>query len=183
MPNICPVCSKSQYSYQSSIQCDSCNGWIHHGNRLNCSGLTDSEFNSHQLDEHKHFDCDHCIIERNAKNKSSIFQRLPFSHECDDNIFNAPTLNQRDDVCSMSPEELRKFVVQCKSIQKVINSDENIDDDDFFSTQVNSKYYNMKQLNLLKPDVSSSFGLLHVNIASLNAHIDDLKNSFSQTEN
>ena len=76
----------------------------------------------------------------------------------------------------MSPEELRKFVVQCKSIQKMINSDENIDED-FFSTQVNSKYYNMKQLNLLKPDVSSSFGLLHVNITSLNAHIDDLKQS------
>ena len=33
----------------------------------------------------------------------------------------------------------------------------------------------MNQLNLLKPDISSSFGLLHVNTASLNAHIDDLK--------
>ena len=33
----------------------------------------------------------------------------------------------------------------------------------------------MNQLNLLKPDISPSFGLLHINIASLNAQIADLK--------
>ena len=126
MPYICPVCSKLWYSYQSSLECNSCKGWVHHGNRLNCSGLTDSEFKSHQNDEHKHFDCDRCISERNARNKSSIFQQLPFSHECEDNIFNAPNINQRADVCSLTPEELRKFVLQCKSIQNLLNSTQNI---------------------------------------------------------
>ena len=40
----------------------------------------------------------------------------------------------------------------------------------------------MNQLNLLKPDISSSFGLLHVNIASLNAHIDDLKTVLARSK-
>ena len=40
---------------------------------------------------------------------------------------------------------------------------------------MNYEYYDIRQLNSLKVDVPSSFGLLHVNIASLNAHIDDLK--------
>ena len=33
----------------------------------------------------------------------------------------------------------------------------------------------VKQFNLIKPDLQSSFGLLHVNIASLDKHIDDLR--------
>ena len=79
------------------------------------------------------------------------------------------------DVSSMTPEQLSKFVRQCESIQNLINSNMDDDSDELFSTQVNSKYYDIKQLNSLKVDVPSSFGLLHVNIASLNAHIDDLK--------
>ena len=45
---------------------------------------------------------------------------------------------------------------------------------------MNSKYYDIKQLNKLKHDKESSFGLLHVNIASLNAHIDDLRTLLSR---
>ena len=69
----------------------------------------------------------------------------------------------------MTPEQLSKFVYQCESIQNLINSNMNDDSDELFSTQVNSKYYDIKQLNSLKVDVPSSFGLIHVNIASLNA--------------
>ena len=56
-------------------------------------------------------------------------------------------------------------------------SDEN---EELVSTSVNSKYYDIKQLNKLKHDKESSFGLLHVNIASLNAHIDDLRTLLSR---
>ena len=80
----------------------------------------------------KHFDCDRCISEHNARNKSATLQQLPFPHECEDNIFNAPNINQRADVCSLTPEELRKFVLQCKSIQNLINSNDDIEGDNFF---------------------------------------------------
>ena len=75
----------------------------------------------------------------------------------------------------MITEQLSKFVRQCESIQNMISSNTDDDSDELFSTQVNSKYYDIKQLNSLKVDVSSSFGLLHANIASLNVHIDCLK--------
>ena len=54
------------------------------------------------------------IIEMHSTSYASesfTFQQLPFSHECEDNIFNAPNINQRADVCSLTPEELRKFVL------------------------------------------------------------------------
>ena len=77
----------------------------------------------------------------------------------------------------MSPSQLKKIVEQCEKIQGQLcsNDEDDLDDNDLSSTAVNSKYYNIKQLNSLKPDKFSSFGLLHVNIASLDAHIDDLR--------
>ena len=128
MPIICPVCSKQRYSYQAVIQCKSCQGWVHHANRLNCSGLSDNEFIEHTTDDDKPYECDHCIIERNSGHNRSNFVTLPFTHESDINIFNAPTLNQRPDVNSLNPEELRKFVQQCKSIRKQLNSEHNTED-------------------------------------------------------
>ena len=44
----------------------------------------------------------------------------------------------------MTPEQLSKFVRQCESIQNVINSNTDDDSDELFSTQVNSKYYDIK---------------------------------------
>ena len=49
------------------------------------------------------------------------------------------------------------------------------DDTDNVLSTVNSKYYDLKQLNSLEIDLPSSFGALHVNIASLDHHIDDLR--------
>ena len=50
-----------------------------------------------------------------------------------------------------------------------------IDDDELSTNTVDSKYHDISQLNSLNPDLSSSFRMFHVNIASLNKHIDDLK--------
>ena len=61
---------------------------------------------------------------------------------------------------------------ESNSIQNLINLDK---DEDFnLPTAVNSKYYYIKQLNSLNIDLPSSFGLFHVNIASLHNHIGDL---------
>ena len=91
MPSKCPVCTKCLYSYQKRIQCGSCFGWVHRGNRLKCSSLTDMEFEQHVSDVYKPFDCDHCVSERISKDNNTIFQTLPFPVECEDNIFGKPT--------------------------------------------------------------------------------------------
>ena len=45
---------------------------------------------------------------------------------------------------------------------------------------VNSKYYDIKKFNKIRFDKKSKFGLFHVNIASLNAHVDDLRTVLSR---
>ena len=178
MPIICPVCSKQYYKKsQNVLNCTTCNGWVHHGNRLECSGLTEAEYQEHVDDVNKPFECDNCFSEKNAKINNSIFAKLPFPIECDGNPFGKPDLKPKPDISSMTPSQLKKFVEECEKIEGRLKS---IDDDDFgnndlSATSVNSKYHNIKNLNTLKHDKFSSFGLLHVNIASLNAHIDDLR--------
>ena len=179
MPNICPVCSKKSYPYQSGIQCDSCKKWVHHGNRLLCSGLTDVEFSEHLSDEYKPFECEHCVSKRIADENKSIFVRLSFSIECEDNVFGKPEPKRKPDITSMSPDQLKTFVKQCQIINNQLNTDDD-ERDEFFSSMVNSNYYDIKKFNSLKPDIKSCFGLMHVNIASLDAHIDDLKTVLSR---
>ena len=57
-----------------------------------------------------------------------------------------------------------------------------IDDDELSLTTVDSKYHDISQLNSLNPHLSSSFGMFHVNIASLNKHIADLRLILSALE-
>ena len=109
MPNICPVCSKNNYPYQNCIQCDTCQGWVHHDNRLKCSGLTNNEFKEHVDNEYKAFVCDHCVSVKIAKENNSIFVRLPFPVECEGNIFGKPIEKHRPDVSSLSSEQLKNL--------------------------------------------------------------------------
>ena len=180
MPPTCPVCTKCIYnSYQNSVQCTSCNGWVHHNNRLKCSGLTETEFENHQKDPDKPFECDHCISVKISKENNSYFTRLPFPVECEDNIFGKPEAKCTPDISSMSSSQLKKFIQECESIEKQFSSDD-FNNDELLTSTVNSKYYNVSNFNKIKIDKKSSFGLFHVNIASLNKHFDDLHELLSR---
>ena len=178
MPHTCPVCSKDCHSSQNWLECTSCRKWVHHGNRLQCSGLTDTEFDEHKIDELKSFECDHCISEKMAKANNDIFIRLPFPVECEGNIFGKPPQKPQADITSMNADQLKKFVRQCSAIENQLNDQG--DENDETSSLVNSQYYDIKNLNSIKFDKSSSFSLMHVNIASLDAHIDDLRTVLSR---
>ena len=180
MPPTCPVCTKSVYnSYQNSVQCTFCNGWVHHDNRLKCSGLTKIEFENHQKDPDKPFECDHCVSVKIASENNSYFIRLPFPVECEDNIFGKPEAKRAPDITSLSPSQLKKFIQECESIEKQFSSDEE-NNNELLTSTVNSKYYNVSNFNKIKIDKKSSFGLIHVNIASLNKHFDDLHELLSR---
>ena len=149
MPLICPVCSKQKHSYQNVLECSNCKGWVHHGNRLGCSGLTDAEFLEHVNDEHKPFQCDHCTNEIIAKANNSIFLTLPFPIECEDNPFGKPIPKPKPDISSMTPIQLKKFIDQCENIESQLKLSETDDFDnyDLSESSINSKYYDLRNLN------------------------------------
>ena len=63
------------------------------------------------------------------------------------------------------------FYNNCNSIEMPF-------DDNNHHTFINSKYYNINELNALNNKVNY-FGILHLNIASLSKHIDSLSNFLS----
>ena len=166
---------------QKFIQCTSCLEWVHHNNKSNCSGLTNTEFEMHCKDDSKPWECDKCC--------GNFLSTLPFN-DLDTGSwlkFNEIKINHNnmsDEINMFTCNEAKDFISQCDSIQNLINleNDDDDDDDDDFNlpTAVNSKYYDIKQLNSLKIDLPSSFGLFHVNIASLDKHIGDLNLILSQ---
>ena len=171
MTFFCPVCAGKWRSGQKSIQCVSCLGWVHHNNKNNCSGLTNMEFETHCNDDDKPWECDKCI--------SKSLVNLPFGNLDDKNwlIFNDINCTTNDissDINIIKSANLKEFISQCDSINNTINLDDDDGDGDDLLTPVNSKYCDIDQLNSLKHDMPSSVGLFHVNIASLNKHIDDL---------
>ena len=155
MPHICPVCTKGCYTSQNWLECTLCKKWVHHGNRLQCSGLTDIEFEEHKSDELKPFECDHCISEKISRAHNEIFIRLPFPIECEGNIFGKPDPKPQPDVTSMTPAQLKKFIDQCNAIENQLKSDED-ENDEIFSSLVQSQYYDVKnstKSNMIKNQV------------------------------
>ena len=72
----------------------------------------------------------------------------------------------------------KEFLARCSDLEYELNLEE--DDNDRFLSRVNSKYHDMKSLNSLDVDVPSSFGVFHVNIASLDKHIGDLRDLLAE---
>ena len=179
MTQICPVCFKGFNSKQNRIECSVCKNWVHHGNRSQCSNLTDIEFQEHLNDVLKYFECDNCLSIRYAKDSNSIFSELPFDIECKENDSDKHDPRSKPDVSSMSSGELDRFIKHCKSIQDQLYSSECEDNraDNLLSPSLSSKYVDIKSFNsnVKHVNAESSLGLFHVNIASLNLHCDDLR--------
>ena len=81
----CPICKQNWKDGQESIQCGTCLNWVHHNNRRNCSGLTDSEFKFLSENDGHFWQCEKCFV------KSSIYT-LPFNHLDDENWLNVHNL-------------------------------------------------------------------------------------------
>ena len=63
-----------------------------------------------------------------------------------------------------------KFIVECDKINSHFDNDE----DPNLPQIIDSNYCDINEFNSIKSDKPSSFGIFHMNIASLNKHIDDL---------
>ena len=76
-----------------------------------------------------------------------------------------------DDLKLYPDESFNHFTESCE-ILSIIFEDNDVNDD--ILNHVNSKYYNIHNFNKIKPDLPSSLGFLHTNIASIYKHHDDL---------
>ena len=111
------------------------------------------------------FECDNCIAFSTIK----TFAHLP---QFESPIFNEPSESPVN-IFTSAKNNHKDFIDNCSKTDNFLNITDHVDDD--LLSAINSKYHDVDEFNSLEIEVSSSFNLCHVNIASLDNHIGDLR--------
>ena len=160
----CPVCEKNWKKGDASILCSNCNGWVHHNNRLKCSKLSNEDFVNHTLNDDLSWTCVKCDL-----------LVLPFNNLNDNDLMiNSLGINSVD-VNVMFNDDILKFRANCDNLTASFGHHEDDDEEMSLDVGIDSKYYDIGEFTKCKPDKSSSFSMLNLNIASISKHIDDLR--------
>ena len=100
----------------------------------------------------------------------STFNHLPYFEDYAG--FFEPDIVKRD-IFSSAKLKHFDFISRCQ--QADFSSEIEDSENEEFVTHVDSKYYDIEEINDLQFNSSTSLGICHINIASLEAHIDDLR--------
>ena len=152
----CGICEKRVAKNQKSIQCNTCGFWIH----KSCEGMTDAEYQ--RLDEEDDdipWSCIICLIKLNAE----IF---PFGLLSKLELLDLYGVDLPSHLKTLPSFETRSKLINLPNL-------EDFDIDENVVNAVNSKYYNIHELNKIKM-INKNFSVFHTNIRSLSKHIDAL---------
>ena len=101
-----------------------------------------------------------------------IFSQLP-----DKNLdLSVDQVITSDNIKLLPDENFKKFINSCQNI--ILHDEDEDENEDNIFTHINSMYYGLHDINNLNND-SSSLGILHTNLASLNKYHDDLEQILS----
>ena len=129
---------------------------------------TDLEFKFITTDGSKTYKCDKCI-----SSKSTFFPipHLKFTNQYWLGINNNESLqnNLLGTISHLLPNVDKNFILQCDSIEKSINLHNDDSSEEVFNSllPINSKYFDIEEINSLKIDTPSSFSFFHSNIVRL----------------
>ena len=160
----CSICSKKVANNHKAILCDLCNSWAH----IKCNKLSTNDYEKFKNDPNLEFTCMQC--------NHTIF---PFMSLNNDQFYTfvkkGVLLNDESTLeLNLSPDQkmfMDRITNQIKS-HKFDISDDEIDE---FEDTVNCKYYSADDFRKEKFSNSSSFSVLHLNIHSIERHIDELQ--------
>ena len=156
----CGFCERKMFrKKQKSISCQVCDTSFH----KRCTQISGRNFNLVARNSANCY-CQSCFVKNvpsSEVNESSTNDQNQ-SRDSLANIIIIPNSNKSD------------FYNSCNSIEVPF-------DDDNHHILINSKYFNINEIKALKTK-ENHFGILHLNITSLNKHIDDLSKLISLME-
>ena len=165
----CRACSKNVNNNHNGIFCDSCNSWIHR----KCNKLTRQDYDKLSNEgEDVPFICICCLADN-----------IPFSNLTDKN-FNLAVIKgvnyQFDDLDNdlhvLSKEQLNII----KKFKSVLNKNSPESDDDGDVSHIpDCNYYSTEEFSNAKFNKNKSFSILHLNIHSIQRHIEELRSILS----
>ena len=152
----CSICFKNVSEKSESIQCNTCNLWIH---QPKCSGLTKAQFDVYTKPNSGSWFCQNC---NNLK--------LPFPAEVAKPSNDVPSGSEMNDKLKALLSDLNKVVTS-------LTSDD--DDEDELEVQFQSNscsYLNCDEFNSIVSKTPTNFSAFHLNIASMSKHFGKLGN-------
>ena len=155
----CSICTKN---VRKGLCCDICDEWVH----TKCNILDDKAFNYHKKNPEASFHCLKCME-----------NFIPFS-TLNDNQFNIAVKQgvnyTLETGIKYNPVEMDKKLFE--RINHAISIGQNDDNgDDEIDTYIDCKYYGVEDFQKLKIKPEKSFSVFHLNIHSVQAHIDELR--------
>ena len=154
MPHICPICTKPWRSGQASIKCTTCQKWIHHSNRLNCSKLTETEFQLQSNDSDRIWQCDCCV----SNIKFNTFFNLPLYHPTKESY---ETKKPKTSIFKTAKNNHGEFIAKCSEIGYSLN-DVNDNNNAPVITQLNSDYIDVNEFKNKEFSSPNNFSVCHL---------------------
>ena len=158
--NMCPLCNKRIKNSDSFLKCSHCKKCIHQ----HCSKLSAQEFTRYSQENTLNFW--HCSV--------CTLQSLPFDLIDDSQLYLENLGISNNDNLKIFPyKKFNDFIISCTEIFKNLTDSDNYQEDLTFP--INFSYHDVHKFNnQIKHDNSSSLGILHTNLASIQKHCDDL---------
>ena len=163
----CSICSKNVNNNHLAIECINCNLWSH----IKCNNVDRKQYRNYQLNPELTFYCMNC------KEDIIPFMRLN-DYEFDSVINNGETLSKNkikfnNFTPSLSQQEMfDKLNNEIEEYNIRVMNDE-IESD--YSYPLTCNYYGVDEFINCKFNPSKNFSVMHLNIHSIQLHIDELK--------
>ena len=157
----CPICAKTVRRNAKALTCDICSCRVH----IKCNLLNDKDLKYHKKNPEAMFHCRSCME-----------KIVPFSG-LNDNQFGIAVkqgINYLLDTHILyNPIEMDKKLFE--KINHAVSQKNNMSDDDDLDTYIDCKYYGVDDFQKQKLKDDKSFSVFHLNIHSVQAHIEELR--------
>ena len=167
----CSVCSKTVKDNQPAILCPFCNLWSHN----KCNSITGKEYKKHQNNIDEPFCCQKC------------FEHIPFnslnSNEFDSFAKFDVTETQNGSDIRLTPTPTQQIIIdKLNNLIRQQNFKTNDKDHDYsnlpdneFDEPLTCSYYSCEDFVNAKIEAGKNFSILHLNIHSIQRHVDELR--------
>ena len=158
----CSLCFGPVAKNHKAVFCNNCSKWCH----IKCTDITNEQYQQLQEeDETVPFICLKCDVLDN-------FLELPYAYLSNDEIYT----NNLDSINQTTLENLkitlpREDKLTIKKIKDLINNSSQSDEE----KETSCRYFSIEKFNKAKFKEDRYLSIFHLNIASLQAHIDELK--------
>ena len=167
----CSVCSKIVKNHQPALLCPFCNLWSHN----KCNKISSKEYKIHQKNAEEHFCCQKCFeeIPFNSLNSNeySTFSKFDvIETQNGSNINLSPTPTQKIII-----DKLNDLIQQQNKSTVEKDHDYSNQPDNEFDKPLTCSYFSCEDFVNAKIEACKNFSILHLNIHSIQRHIEELR--------